>query len=102
MELLRILLTFTRPLSDKVLDIIYKLIMGPTKPLPPIGDKLLLLSVTELAEKIRKRKVIFCNYNMQSHCVMYIKNDINNATWTLKGKILIAIIKVESAAFLLL
>lgn len=31
--------------------------MGPTKPLPPIDDKILLLSATELAERIRKRKV---------------------------------------------
>lgn len=57
MEFLRIFLTFTRPVSDKILDILYKIFIGATKPLPPIDDKILLLTATEIADRIRKRKL---------------------------------------------
>lgn len=66
MEVLRIILTFTRPFSDKILDFLYWLVMGPHKTLPPIDNKILLMPATELASRIRKRKVmcvsnyIFC------------------------------------------
>ncbi|XP_042902496.1 fatty-acid amide hydrolase 2 isoform X2 [Parasteatoda tepidariorum] len=56
-EFIRILLTLTRPFSDKILSFFYHLVMGPTKPLPPITNPLLLCSATELAEKIRKKQV---------------------------------------------
>lgn len=47
----------TRPLSDAVLDFIWSFWIGPTRKLPPIQNKILLMSATELAEKIRKRQV---------------------------------------------
>ncbi|GIY99072.1 fatty-acid amide hydrolase 2-B [Caerostris extrusa] len=56
-DIIRILVTLTRPLSDYVLAILYRLFMGETKKLPPIDNKILLLSATELAEKIRKRQL---------------------------------------------
>ncbi|XP_042909371.1 fatty-acid amide hydrolase 2-A isoform X3 [Parasteatoda tepidariorum] len=56
-EFVRILLTFTRPFSDKILSFVYYLVMGPTKPLPPITNNILLYSATDLAEKIRKRQL---------------------------------------------
>ncbi|GIY11313.1 fatty-acid amide hydrolase 2-B [Caerostris darwini] len=56
-DIIRILVTLTRPLSDYVLAILYRLFMGETKMLPPIDNKILLLSATELAEKIRKRQL---------------------------------------------
>ncbi|XP_042909373.2 fatty-acid amide hydrolase 2 [Parasteatoda tepidariorum] len=56
-HILRIILTFTRPLSDKILSILYRIFMGPTKPLPPIRNPLLLYTASELAEKIRSRQV---------------------------------------------
>ncbi|KFM74294.1 Fatty-acid amide hydrolase 2, partial [Stegodyphus mimosarum] len=55
--LVRVLLTVTRPLSDKVLDVLYAIFMGSTPQLPPIDNKILLMSATELAEKIRKRQL---------------------------------------------
>ncbi|PRD19599.1 UNVERIFIED_CONTAM: hypothetical protein NCL1_56898 [Trichonephila clavipes] len=57
-DLVRFILVLTRPLSDRVLDFIYLLCMGRTKVLPPIDNKILLLSAIELAEKIRKRQEI--------------------------------------------
>lgn len=59
MEFLRIVLRCTRPLSDKVLDVLYSFFMGSHQTLPPINEKILLLSATDLAEGIRKRKVSF-------------------------------------------
>ncbi|XP_042902497.1 fatty-acid amide hydrolase 2 isoform X2 [Parasteatoda tepidariorum] len=56
-DILRIIITFTRPFSDKILSILYRIFMGPTKPLPPIRNPLLLYTASELAEKIRKRQV---------------------------------------------
>ncbi|GFS45973.1 fatty-acid amide hydrolase 2-B [Nephila pilipes] len=65
-EFIRILVTLTRPFSDYVLDFIYGLFMGETKKLPPINNKILLLSATELAEKIRKRQ-LSCEEVMQTY-----------------------------------
>ncbi|XP_015906843.1 fatty-acid amide hydrolase 2-A [Parasteatoda tepidariorum] len=56
-QFLRIILTFTRPISDYVLDFLYGLFMGKTKPLPPINNELLLMSAVDLAKKIRNRQV---------------------------------------------
>ncbi|GIY64320.1 fatty-acid amide hydrolase 2-B [Caerostris darwini] len=56
-DIIRILVTLTRPLSDYVLAILYRIFMGQTKKLPPIDNKILVLSATELAEKIRKRQL---------------------------------------------
>ncbi|GFQ67726.1 fatty-acid amide hydrolase 2 [Trichonephila clavata] len=56
-ELLRIVLAITYPIANRVLDFVDYLLNGPTKPLPAIDDKILLLSATELAEKIRKREL---------------------------------------------
>ncbi|CAL1289238.1 unnamed protein product [Larinioides sclopetarius] len=57
MECLRIVLALTRPLSDWVLNFLYRLVMGKSKVLPPIDNKILLMSAVELAEKIRKRQL---------------------------------------------
>ena len=73
MELLRIIVTVTRPFSDKVLDFFYCLVMGPHKPLPPIENKILLMSATELARNIRKRKV-----KLKTHITFEIDKE-NNA-----------------------
>ncbi|KAG8196361.1 hypothetical protein JTE90_009579 [Oedothorax gibbosus] len=56
-EFLRVILTLTRPFSDKVLDFIYHFFMGKSKVLPPIDNKILLMPATELAQKIRKRQL---------------------------------------------
>lgn len=57
MEMIRVILTLTRPLSDKVMDLFYHLVMGETKKLPPIENKILLMQAIELAEKIRKKQL---------------------------------------------
>ncbi|GFU05974.1 fatty-acid amide hydrolase 2-A [Nephila pilipes] len=56
-EIIRIVLRITYPIAQCVLDFLYRLVNGPTKPLPAIDNKILLLSATELAEKIRKRQL---------------------------------------------
>ncbi|GFT54549.1 fatty-acid amide hydrolase 2-B [Nephila pilipes] len=56
-DLLRFILVLTRPLSDRVLDLIYLVFMGKTKILPPIDDEILLMTAIELAEKIRKKQL---------------------------------------------
>ncbi|GIY99074.1 fatty-acid amide hydrolase 2-B [Caerostris extrusa] len=65
-DIIRIIVTLTRPLSDYVLAIIYRIFMGETKKLPPIDNKILLLSATELAEKIRKRQ-LSCEEVMEAY-----------------------------------
>ncbi|GBN11415.1 Fatty-acid amide hydrolase 2, partial [Araneus ventricosus] len=57
MQFCRFVLVLTRPLSDRVLDFFYRLIMGKTKQLPPIDNKILLMAAAELAEKIRKKQL---------------------------------------------
>ncbi|KAG8196360.1 hypothetical protein JTE90_009578 [Oedothorax gibbosus] len=56
-EFIRIIVTIFRPWSDYVLDYFYGLVMGKTKPLPPITDPILLMSATELTERIRKKQL---------------------------------------------
>ncbi|XP_054714204.1 fatty-acid amide hydrolase 2-B-like [Uloborus diversus] len=53
----RALTTLTRPFSEWILDAIYSLFVGPTKVLPPIENKILLLSAVQLTERIRKRQI---------------------------------------------
>lgn len=67
-DLLRFILVVTRPLSDRVLDFIYLIFMGRTKILPPIDNKILLLSATELAEKIRKKQ-LSCEEVMRAYII---------------------------------
>ncbi|KAG8196358.1 hypothetical protein JTE90_009577 [Oedothorax gibbosus] len=55
-QLLHFILRFTHPLSEYVLNFIYRLVMGKAKPLPPIENPILLLSAMELAAKIRKKQ----------------------------------------------
>ncbi|KFM58323.1 Fatty-acid amide hydrolase 2, partial [Stegodyphus mimosarum] len=55
--LVRVILTLTRPLSDKLLNTIYGIFMGNTPQLPPVDNKILLMSAIELAKKIRKRQL---------------------------------------------
>ncbi|GFY75255.1 fatty-acid amide hydrolase 2 [Trichonephila inaurata madagascariensis] len=62
MEFLRILITLTRPISEYVLNFLYRMVMGETKVLPPIDNKILLMSAAELAEKIRKRQLSYERY----------------------------------------
>ncbi|CAL1289242.1 unnamed protein product [Larinioides sclopetarius] len=57
MQFCRFVLVLTRPLSDRFLDFLYRLIMGKTKELPAIDNKILLMTATELAEKIRKKQL---------------------------------------------
>lgn len=59
MDILRVLLTVTRPYSYIFLDLVYRIIFGARKELPPIEDKILLIPATQLAQKIRKKQVIF-------------------------------------------
>ena len=61
MDLVRFVLTVTRPLSFTVLDAIYRLIFGQKSALPPIKNEILLIPATELAEKIRKKQVSSLN-----------------------------------------
>ncbi|KAF8778273.1 Fatty-acid amide hydrolase 2-A like protein [Argiope bruennichi] len=56
-EFIRILVTLTWPVSDYVLNFLYGLFMGATKQLPPIENKILLLSAIELAAKIRTKEL---------------------------------------------
>ncbi|XP_055946096.1 fatty-acid amide hydrolase 2-A-like [Argiope bruennichi] len=56
-EFIRILVTLTWPVSDYVLNFLYGLFMGATKQLPPIENKILLLSAIELAAKIRTKEI---------------------------------------------
>ncbi|CAL1275219.1 unnamed protein product [Larinioides sclopetarius] len=56
-EIVRIILSLTYPVSNYFLDLIYRFLMGPNKPLPPINNKILLMPAMELAEKIRKRQL---------------------------------------------
>ncbi|XP_035221922.1 fatty-acid amide hydrolase 2-like isoform X2 [Stegodyphus dumicola] len=67
----RVILTLTRPFSDKVLNFLYRICMGKTPQLPAIDDKILLMPATELAEKIRKRQLT-CEEVMKAY-VMRIK-----------------------------
>ncbi|GIY71672.1 hypothetical protein CEXT_572811 [Caerostris extrusa] len=55
-EFMRFLLVVLWPLCDYISSIVYRLFMGKTEKLPPIKDNILLLSATELAEQIRKKK----------------------------------------------
>ena len=57
MDIVDILLILTRPYSTRFLNAVYRLIFGAKKELPPIEDKILLVSATELARKIRKKQV---------------------------------------------
>ncbi|XP_055945563.1 fatty-acid amide hydrolase 2-like [Argiope bruennichi] len=56
-EIIRIVLFLTYPVANFCLNLVYRLLMGPTKTLPPIDNKILLMPATELAEKIRKRQL---------------------------------------------
>uniref|UniRef100_A0A2L2YIK7 Fatty-acid amide hydrolase 2 n=1 Tax=Parasteatoda tepidariorum TaxID=114398 RepID=A0A2L2YIK7_PARTP len=56
MEFIRIFLYFTQPYSDYVISFLYRIFWVKTRPVPPIENKLLLLSATELAEKIRSKQ----------------------------------------------
>ncbi|GFY63393.1 fatty-acid amide hydrolase 2 [Trichonephila inaurata madagascariensis] len=56
-ELLRIVLKITYPIANFFFDSLYFIFNGATKPLPAIDNKILLMPVTELAEKIRKRQL---------------------------------------------
>ncbi|XP_035232298.1 fatty-acid amide hydrolase 2-A-like [Stegodyphus dumicola] len=69
--LVRVFLTLTRPLSDKLLNVLYSIFMGNTPQLPPIDNEILLMSATELAEKIRKRQLT-CEEVMKAY-IMRIK-----------------------------
>lgn len=62
MSIIRAVLIFTRPLSDKLLDVICCILYGRSKSLPHIDNKILLMSATELAKKIRKKEVstLYC------------------------------------------
>ncbi|GBN24919.1 Fatty-acid amide hydrolase 2 [Araneus ventricosus] len=66
MQFFRFVLVLTRPLSDRVLDFFYRLIMGKTKQLPPIDNKILLMTAAELAEKIRKKQ-LSCEEAMKAY-----------------------------------
>lgn len=57
MDIVRILLTVTRPFSFTFLDAVYRIIFGAKQELPPIEDKILLITATELAQKIRRKEV---------------------------------------------
>ena len=57
MDIVRFLLTVTRPYSFKFLDALCRIFFGPKPLLPSIDDGILLLSATELAEKIRKKQL---------------------------------------------
>ncbi|XP_035232831.1 fatty-acid amide hydrolase 2-like isoform X1 [Stegodyphus dumicola] len=67
----RAILTLTRPVSDKILNVIYRFFMGCTSELPPITDEILLMPATELAEKIRKKELT-CQEVMKAY-IMRIK-----------------------------
>ncbi|GFR30919.1 fatty-acid amide hydrolase 2-A [Trichonephila clavata] len=56
-EFLHIVLKITYPIANFVFDALYRVFNGPTKPLPAIDNKILLMSATELAEKIRKQQI---------------------------------------------
>lgn len=55
--LIRVFLTVTRPLSDRVLDFVSCILYGKSKQLPVIDHKILLMSATQLAKKIRKKEL---------------------------------------------
>lgn len=57
MDIVQLLLILTRPYSSTFLDAVCRLIFGAKQELPPIEDKILLTSATELARKIRKKQV---------------------------------------------
>ncbi|GFQ90394.1 hypothetical protein TNCT_466251 [Trichonephila clavata] len=57
-ELFRVVLAVTYPISDQILDYIYRFLNGPTRTLPTIDSNLVLMPATELAEKIRKRQIL--------------------------------------------
>ncbi|CAL1275216.1 unnamed protein product [Larinioides sclopetarius] len=80
-EIIRIILSFTYPVSNYFLDLIYRLLMGPNKPLPPIDNKILLVPAVELAEKIRKRQVT-CKEVMRAYIQrsQLIHDNINAVT----------------------
>ncbi|CAL1275220.1 unnamed protein product [Larinioides sclopetarius] len=65
-EIIRIIMSLTYPVTNFFLNLVYRLLMGPTKPLPPIDSKILLMPAAELAEKIRKRQVT-CKEVMQAY-----------------------------------
>lgn len=54
---IRAFLTFTRPLPDKLLDVIFYIFYFNSKPLPLIGNRILLMSATQLAREIRKKEI---------------------------------------------
>lgn len=56
-SLVHLVLTITRPFSYVLFDFIGRIIFGRKESLPPICDKILLMSATELADHIRKRKL---------------------------------------------
>nr|XP_042907650.1 fatty-acid amide hydrolase 2-A isoform X1 [Parasteatoda tepidariorum]XP_042907651.1 fatty-acid amide hydrolase 2-A isoform X2 [Parasteatoda tepidariorum] len=53
----RVVLILTRPIFQIVLKYIYRIFMGRTKPVPPISHKVLLMSATDIADKIRKKQL---------------------------------------------
>lgn len=57
MNILRVLLTVTRPYSYLFLDLVYRIVLGAKKELPPIEDKILLIPATQLAQQIRNKQV---------------------------------------------